>query len=176
MTTADQIQDLCRFIETHSGQPLTLSVLAARAGLSTFHLQRRFKATIGVTPKAYVEACRMRQLKSSLRSAEDVTEAVYEAGFGSSSRVYERADTRLGMTPRQYRRGGETVSITYTTVASPVGLMMVGATDRGLCFVQFGDAAQELLTMLSREYPAATLEPMKNPAPPDFVAMGRAIE
>jgi len=168
MNTEERIQELCRFIETHCDQPLPLQVLSERAGLSTFHLQRRFKAAIGVTPKEYVEACRMRRLKSSLRSAGDVTEAVYEAGFGSASRVYERADTRLGMTPKQYRRGGEAVPITHTAVATPVGLIMIGATDRGLCFVQFGESAEELLGMLRREYPAAPLTPMATPAHPDF--------
>ncbi len=169
MTTEDRIQELCRFIEAHQDETLTLEVLAKQANLSRFHLQRRFKATIGVTPKEYVEACRMRQLKSNLRTADDVTEAVYAAGFGSSSRVYERADTRLGMTPRQYRRGGEKVSITYTYVTTPVGLMMIGATDRGLCFIQFGESAAELAGMLASEYPAATLQRMSEPPDPEFM-------
>ena len=168
MTHDDRIQGLCRFIEMHSEHSLTLRVLAGRIGLSTFHLQRRFKAAIGVTPKEYVEACRVRQLKSSLRSAEDVTGAIYKAGFGSSSRVYERADTRLGMTPKQYRRGGESASITYASIATPVGLMMMGATDRGLCFVQFGESVEELHAMLASEYPAAALHPMTQPPHADF--------
>ena len=168
MITDERIHELCRFIETNCDQSMTLAVLAERAGLSTFHLQRRFKAMIGVTPKAYAEACRVRQLKASLRSAEDVTGAIYEAGFGSSSRVYERADTRLGMTPKQYRRGGECANITYTAIVTPVGLMMVGATDRGLCFVQFGENVEQLHSMLASEYPAATLEPMRKPPHADF--------
>lgn len=170
MTTDERLQDLCRFIEAHRDETLTLEVLAKRAGMSPFHLQRRFKTTIGVTPKEYAEACRMRQLKASLRTASDVTEATYEAGFGSSSRVYERADTRLGMTPRQYRRGGEKAHITYTSVTTPLGLMMIGATDRGLCFLQFGESATELAAMLAREYPAATLQPMNEPPHPQFVS------
>ena len=170
MNTEERIQELCRFIEAHTGEPLPLDVLAQRAGLSPFHLQRRFKATVGVTPKEYVEACRVRHLKSSLRTAEGVTDAVYAAGFGSSSRVYERADTRLGMTPRQYRRGGESVHITHATASTPVGPMMIGATDRGLCFLQFDDDEMALLGMLAREYPAATLSPMSHPPHPDFVA------
>ncbi|MBY0505923.1 MAG: methylated-DNA--[protein]-cysteine S-methyltransferase [Bryobacteraceae bacterium] len=169
MTTDERIQELCRFIETHRDQTHTLESLSARAALSPFHLQRRFKAATGVTPKQYAEACRMRQLKASLRSAGDVTEAVYAAGFGSSSRVYERADTRLGMTPRQYRRGGEAVEITYASAETAVGWMMMGATDRGLCFVQFADDAQALLDLLRREYPAAVLTPMAQPPHPDFV-------
>ncbi len=145
-----------------------LAELAARAGLSRFHLQRSFKAAVGLTPRQYAEAFRLRKLKQSLRRSKDVTEAVYEAGFGSSSRVYERADTRLGMTPKEYRRGGRGVAVTYATVESPLGLMMIGATDRGICSLQFGDNEAALLDGLRREYPAAKLEPMKEPHPPEF--------
>ena len=93
-----------------------------------------------------------------------MTEAVYDAGFGSSSRVYERADTRLGMTPMQYRRGGQGVAITYAAAASPLGLLMIGATDRGICFVQFGESEEELSAALRREYPAAQIVPMATAA------------
>ena len=162
------IEDLCRYIERHCDERLDLATLAARAGLSRFHLQRTFKAAVGLTPKQYLEAHRVGRLKKELRQAKDVTEAVYEAGFGSSSRVYERADTRLGMTPKQYRQGGGGVAITHATMQSPFGLVMMGATDRGLCFVQFGETGQQLLDALRREYPAATLEPMGDPAPSGF--------
>ena len=165
---AAPFQELCRYIEKHSAERLDLATLAAHAGLSRFHLQRSFKAAIGVTPRQYLEAHRMSTLKRELRHAKDVTEAVYEAGFGSSSRVYERANTRLGMTPRQYRRGGGGVAITYATMDSPLGLVMIGATDRGLCFLQFGAGKDELLKGLRREYPAATLEAMAEPAPAAF--------
>jgi AraC family transcriptional regulator of adaptative response/methylated-DNA-[protein]-cysteine methyltransferase len=162
---ADRIRELCRSIEAGPEAVLDLAELAARAGLSRFHLQRSFKAVTGVTPRQYVEACRLRRLKSSLRESKDVTEAVYEAGYGSSSRVYERADTRLGMTPNQYRRGGRGVTITHATVESPLGPMMIGATDRGICFVQFGESEEELLAALRREYYAAeiTAMPAKRP-------------
>jgi AraC family transcriptional regulator of adaptative response/methylated-DNA-[protein]-cysteine methyltransferase len=162
------IDDLRRYIERHCDRRLDLATLAARAGLSRFHLQRTFKAVVGVTPKQYLEAHRMSKLKKGLRNAKDVTEAVYEAGFGSSSRVYERADTRLGMTPKQYRQGGNGVTVAYASMASPVGLAMVGATARGLCFVQFGDSREALLDALRREYPGATLVPVGDPAPPEF--------
>jgi AraC family transcriptional regulator of adaptative response/methylated-DNA-[protein]-cysteine methyltransferase len=165
---AERIRELCRYLESNPEQAPDLADLAARAGLSRFHLQRSFKAVAGVTPKQYLEACRMRKLKSSLREATGVADAVYDAGFGSSSRVYERADTRLGMTPRQYRQGGRGVAISYVTVDSPVGLMMIGATDRGLCFVQFGTAEEELLAALRKEYPSAAIEPMGGPQPPEF--------
>lgn len=155
-----KIGELCRYIEEHPGERLDLADLAARAGLSRFHLQRSFKSAVGVTPKEYGEACRVRRLKDSLRQSRDVTEAVYDAGFGSSSRVYERADTRLGMTPNQYRRGGEGVAITYAPAKTPLGLILIGATDRGVCFVQFGKSEEELVGMLRREYPGAAVERM----------------
>jgi AraC family transcriptional regulator of adaptative response/methylated-DNA-[protein]-cysteine methyltransferase len=167
-TGPSAIQELCRFIQTHSGDRLNLEDLAARAGLSRFHLQRSFKKAVGVTPKEFVEACRLKRLKSGLRRANDVTEAVYDAGFGSSSRVYERADTRLGMTPNQYRQGGRGVSITYATAETPAGMMMIGATDRGICFVQFGESEDALAAALRKEYPAAAVQAMSKPHDPAF--------
>ena len=110
----------------------------------------------------------MEMLRGQLRSKSSVTDAIYEAGFGSSSRVYERVDTRLGMTPSQYRAGGKNTSISYIAVDSPLGRMMIGATDRGLCFVQFAANDEELLDMLRREYPAAAIKPMRKPHPAQF--------
>lgn len=174
--TDTKVLELCEYIEAHPDERLSLAVLAARAGLSRFHLQRSFKAAVGVTPKAYMEACRVRKLKRSLREAKDVTEAVYDAGFGSSSRVYERADTRLGMTPNQYRCGGRGLTITYAEVDSPAGRMMIGATDRGICSIQFGDSTEQLLAALRREYPAAVVQPMSAPDRPEFRAWIESIE
>jgi len=162
------VQDLRCYIEQHCGERLDLATLAARSGLSRFHVQRTFKAAVGLTPKQYLEAHRMGKLKKELRRAKDVTEAVYEAGFGSSSRVYERANTRLGMTPKQYRQSGGGVTITYAAVDSPLGPIMLGATSRGLCFVQFGETPGQLLDALRREYPAAALQPAGEPAPAGF--------
>jgi AraC-like DNA-binding protein len=145
-----------------------LERLSQKARLSPFHLQRTFKAVVGVTPRQYLEACRLETLKKQFRSGNSLTEAIYDAGFGSNSRVYERVDTRLGMTPTEYRAGGSHVSISYVTIQSPIGLMMIGATDRGLCFVQFGDSRLKLLQMLRTEYPAAALAEMKQPYPEQF--------
>jgi len=152
-----RIEELCRYIEEHAEEPLSLENLAAHAGLSMFHLQRTFKAIVGVTPKHYIEARRVERLKQSLRHSKNVTEAIYDAGFGSSSRVYERADTRLGMTPQQYRDEGRHTSISYVSCKTALGLMMLGATDRGICFLQFGDAADMLVQALKREYPQAAI-------------------
>ena len=163
-----KVRELCRHIEAHPDEAPGLAELAKVAGLSRFHLQRSFKAITGVTPKEYVEACRVLKLKGSLRTSKDVTEAVYDAGFGSSSRVYERADTRLGMTPRQYRRGGQGIAITYGSAVTALGLLMIGATDRGICFVQFGESEEQLSAALRREYPAAQMVAMTTPHPPEF--------
>jgi AraC family transcriptional regulator of adaptative response/methylated-DNA-[protein]-cysteine methyltransferase len=170
-----RVRALCRHIEAHSAQPLSLKDLAKRIGLSTFHLQRSFKTAVGLTPKQYLEAARLRQLKARLKTSRNVTAAVYEAGYGSSSRVYERADTRLGMTPKQYRQGGCGTVIAYVCVQSPVGLMMIGATDRGLCFVQFGESPEELLVALLKEYPSAVVQGMQTPHHPEFHKWVKAL-
>lgn len=162
---ADKMWDLCRYIDSHSDSRVDLRELAVRAGLSRFHLQRTFKSVLGVTPKQYADARRMAKLKSGLKRAKDVAEAVYDAGFGSSSRVYERADTGLGMTPNQYRRGGEGVQITYVAEQMVLGLMMIGATDRGICFLQFGESQDELFAALKKEYPLAQLKKAGQPGP-----------
>ncbi len=164
----ERVRELCRYIDENTDSRLKLSDLAMHVGISPYHLQRSFKAIAGVSPRQYVEAARLKKLKSSLKTSKDVTEAVYDAGFGSSSRAYERADTRLGMTPGQYRAGGHGVKISYVTANTLVGRMMIGATDRGLCFVQFGDTREGLLAMLKKEYPAAQLEPMREPYHPQF--------
>jgi AraC family transcriptional regulator of adaptative response/methylated-DNA-[protein]-cysteine methyltransferase len=157
---AQRIHKLADFIREHAGEELPLADLASHSGLSPFHLQRSFKAQIGVTPRQFVEACRLASLKAQLRDGNSVTDAIYAAGFGSSSRVYEKVDTHLGMTPAQYRAGGKEITISYASVDSPLGRMMIGATDRGICFLQFGDSDEDLLRMLAAEYPAAILQPM----------------
>lgn len=165
---AERIRELCRLIESRPEAPPDLAELAARSGLSRFHVQRAFKTATGLTPAQFAEAARVRLLKRRLRESDDVTRAVYDAGFASASRVYERADTRLGMTPAQYRKGGQGIAITYASVASPVGLLMIGATDRGLCFVQFGESEEALSAALRREYPAAQIAPLGEPRPAEF--------
>ena len=158
-----RIREICRYIERHSDESLPLEELAARAGLSRFHFQRVFKATVGVTPRQYVDAQRVKQLKQGLKSSAPVTTVALDAGFTSLSDVYARADTRLGMTPTQYRAGGEGIVISYVGVGSAVGRMMIGATDRGLCFVQFGESDDALRAALAWEYPRATIVAMATP-------------
>ena len=149
--TAAPMRELCQYIESHADERLTLDELAKVAGLSRFHLQRTFKSVIGVSPREYQESFRMARLKKGLRESGGVADAVYEAGFGSSSRVYERSDAKLGMTPGEYRAGGKGVEISYTTFETPLGEMLIGATDRGICFLQFGASVEDL----RQEFPAA---------------------
>lgn len=172
---AERIANACEYVRAHPEDPLQLAELAARAGLSTGHFQRSFKAVVGVTPRQFVEACRLDLLKGELRTGPSVTNAIYDAGFGSSSRVYARVDTRLGMTPAQYRAGGREVTISFVAVDSALGRMMIGATDRGLCFVQFAKSDGDLLRMLAAEYPEARLEPMRTPYTGEFESWMQAL-
>ena len=172
---AERIHAICRFIDESNGEGLALADLAERAGLSSFHFQRSFKAIVGVTPKQYADASRLAKLKGNLKEARDVTAAVMDAGYSSTSGVYGRADSRLGMTPKQYRRGGEGLTISYATAETPLGLMMAGATDRGLCFIQFGDSPEQLRRQLENEYPKATLQAMPVPHDPAFGAWIAAL-
>ena len=171
------VAELCEHIrrEADGGEPLTLAALAARVGLSPAHLQRTFRAAVGVSPRRYAELCRIERLKGELRGGESVTGAIYAAGFGSSSRVYERADSRLGMTPSQYRAGGEGVAITWAAADTTVGKLLLAATDRGLCFVQLGGSERELVARLRREYPAAELRAMDESSSPAFAAWMEAL-
>jgi AraC family transcriptional regulator of adaptative response/methylated-DNA-[protein]-cysteine methyltransferase len=156
----ERIRKVCEFIARHPTRKHTLKELAREAALSPFHFQRSFKRVVGVTPKEYIEAARLRSLKSGLRRTASVTQAIYDAGFGSASRVYERIDTRLGMTPRQYRAGGAGVEVSYACAQTALGCVLIGATDRGICFLQFGTAEEALRRVLAREYPNADLKPM----------------
>src|SRR5262249_20500713 len=114
------------------------------------------------TPRQYADARRLASLKSSLRKNGNVADAVYEAGYGSSSRVYERSDNRLGMTPGAYRKGGIDMRLHYTIVNSPMGRLLVGATDRGVCAVSLGDSDRKLETFLHDEYPQAQISRDRN--------------
>ena len=143
------------YIEEHADRAITLATLAAEVGLSQFHLQRTFKRLLGVSPREYQDALRVTRFKSRLRAGDTVSRATYEAGFGSSSRVYERSDRSLGMTPAAFRRGGAGMRITYTIVDSPFGKLLVGATDRGVCSVALGDSENVLVRALEADFPQA---------------------
>ena len=149
------VKAMCRYIERHLDEPTTLAQLAKEFHQSPFHLQRMFKAVLGISPRAYADSVRMDQLKEHLRAGHSVTRAMYDAGYGSSSRLYERTASQLGMTPDKYRRGAVSAVIRYTISDSPLGRMLIAATDKGICAIQFADSDEELESGLKHEFPFA---------------------
>src|SRR5271169_319853 len=154
-TESNGVKAICRFIEQHLDEPLTLARLGKEFHQSPFHLQRRFKAVLGITPREYADSCRLRMLKRNLQAGDTVTRAMYDAGYGSSSRLYEKTASQLGMTPDKYRRGAIAAAIRYTCADSPLGRMLVAATERGICSIQFARSDGELMEGLKREFPFA---------------------
>ncbi|HEX6613620.1 MAG TPA: methylated-DNA--[protein]-cysteine S-methyltransferase [Rhodanobacteraceae bacterium] len=133
----------------------SLNELARETGLSPSHLQRMFRRAYGVSPAEYARARRFGELKRALREGAPITDAIYDAGFGSGSRVYEHSDRLLGMPPARYREGAAGVAIRYTTLDCPLGRVLVAATARGLCAVNIGDDDAALLKQLHEEFPHA---------------------
>lgn len=154
----EKIRRACVYLANVDGHA-SLTSLARRLGGSPYHLQRNFKRLVGVTPREYEEACKLRKVKVELRRGTDVTGAMLEAGYGSSSRFYERAAPKLGMSPTIYRRGGAGSTIRYALIDSPLGPLMVAATARGICSVKMGASRQALVDALAREYPKADTIP-----------------
>ena len=142
-------------IEEEGEEPLRLAALATRAGASPHHLQREFKRALGVTPRQYADARRAGRLKSLLRGGGTIAASMYEAGYGSPSRLYERAGALLGMTPAGYRRGGAGTSVRYATAPCALGRLLVAVTPKGVCAVQLGDLDADLEKEIRREFPRA---------------------
>lgn len=174
--TARMIQDLAAYIETHAAEPLTLTRLAERAHLSPAHLQRRFKAALGVSPKMYHDAARLRRLKGGLKAGKSVIDAIAEAGFESTSRVYNHAPRNLGMTPSVYRRGGTGEAIHYAARTTAMGPLLMAATERGVCFAQFGASTSALIAQLKSEFPNATHTPSSMTDSPELNAWMQALD
>ena len=183
MTRADRytaieavVHEICRYIEARADASLPLAALAKRSGYSATHLQRRFTAIVGSSPKAYQSAIRTRQLKRGLKLKRRLDEAIHDAGYGSPSRVYEKLATSFGMTPKQYRDGGRRVQIHYATCATRLGRMLIGATARGICLLQFADAGTKLVEALRAEFPNAELIPMPKTRDREFAAWMRSLD
>jgi AraC family transcriptional regulator, regulatory protein of adaptative response / methylated-DNA-[protein]-cysteine methyltransferase len=158
------------YIDAHlndlGDERITLELLGQQSGLSPYHLQRTFKSVVGLTPAQYIRARKSERLKDELKRGETVSRATFGAGYGSSSRVYDDADSRLGMTPATYRRGGAGTHIDYVVTTTSLGELLVGATERGICVVTLGDDVYTLEAALGREYPAATRARVTDPASP----------
>jgi AraC family transcriptional regulator, regulatory protein of adaptative response / methylated-DNA-[protein]-cysteine methyltransferase len=156
------------YIDTHIAdlreERITLELLGEESGLSPYHLQRKFKEIVGLTPAQYIRARKSERLKGELKRGETVSRATFGAGYGSSSRVYGDSDKRLGMTPATYRRGGAGAHIEYVTARTSLGFLLVGATDRGICAVTLGNDTKTLERALELEYPAATRTYVSHPS------------
>lgn len=147
----------CAYIAKHAGETVTLAALAAKVGTSPSHFQRTFTRIVGISPRAYQDALRARYFRGALRSGTDLSSAVYDAGYGSTSRVYERSPTGRGMTPAIYRSGGEGSTVTYTILDSALGRLLIAGTPKGICAVMLGDRDAVLEADLRAEYSQAEL-------------------
>lgn len=149
---------LQRARELLDGNELSLAELAKAVELSASHLQRRFAARFGLSPAEYLAQKKLGALKRNLRESDDVSAALYDAGYGSPSRVYEHGAAKLGMTPATYRAGGQGIDIRWTIAPTPLGDALVAATQRGICAVELGDDADALEEKLRGEFPRADLQ------------------
>lgn len=149
--------DVARYIEMHVDEKITLSVLSDKFNLSPTHLQKAFSATFGLSPKVFQDGIRHQRFKSLLRAGESVTEAVFAAGYGSSSRVYEKTAESLGMTPGAYKKGASGEQISYACGETRFGMLMLAATTKGVCFAMLGDNESALKQLMLAEFPSANL-------------------
>lgn len=149
-------QRACRYLEANLDRRVALAELAAEVGLSPHHLHRTFKRELGITPRQYAAAQRLDRFKAAVAAGDDIAGAIYHAGYGASSRLYAQAPALLGMTPAAYRKRGQGLAIRHTIVDSPLGRLLVAATEQGICAVSLGDTDAGLEQALRAEYPAAT--------------------
>ncbi|NKB62547.1 MAG: bifunctional DNA-binding transcriptional regulator/O6-methylguanine-DNA methyltransferase Ada [Gammaproteobacteria bacterium] len=170
-----RLVNVARHIEEHAEEQLTLASLASIVGLSSSRLQRVFKQAFGVSPKAYQDAIRMRRFKSSLKEGEGITDAIFSSGFGSISRVYGEANRHIGMTPKAYRAGGVGEVITFAFCKTALGFIVMAATDKGICFVQFGDSKESLIASLKDEFPKAEISASPARDAPELDAWAEAL-
>ena len=153
---SEKVKEACRLIETAEAEP-KLDDLAEAVGLSPYHFHRVFKSVLGVTPKAYAAAHRNKRVREELGRSATVTEAIYGAGFNSNGRFYATSSEALGMTPNQFRAGGPDAEIKFAIGESSLGLVLIAASDKGVCAIFFGDDAEGLARDLKRQFPRARL-------------------
>ena len=154
----DIVQRACALLAAHPEERMSLAQLSAAVHVSPFHLQRLFKRVVGVSPRQYQASLRVEAFRTSLQQADSVTAAVFDAGYGSTSRMYETAPSRLGMAPAVYRNKGAGAQLTYALAPTSLGMVLVAATERGICKIDFGDDAAALRTGLHAEFANATIE------------------
>ena len=152
----EKVREACRLIETAEAEP-KLDDLATAVGLSPYHFHRIFKSVLGVTPKAYATAHRHKRVRDELGKSGTVTAAIYDAGFNSNGRFYATSSEVLGMTPTEFRSGGPNAEIKFTISESSLGLVLIAASDKGVCAIFFGDDPATLATDLKKQFPQARL-------------------
>jgi len=173
--SADRLLKVARYIEAHAQDKLTLQQLAQMVELSPSYLQRQFKQAFGVSAKAYQDAIRLGIYKQTLQASNATSEAIYAAGFGSTSRVYGVPGRNLGMSPKAYQKAGQGQVIAYAVCNTKLGKLAMAATDKGVCFAQFGDSDAALIEAIHREFKAATIVPSDNQNSPLLAAWINAL-
>ena len=168
------VRRACDAVATHPDQPWSNARLATIAGASPVQLQRAFRSVLGISPRDFITASKRRKFLAELKTRPSVTEAIYEAGYGSPSRVYD-AIRLPGMTPATYGRGGKGATIQWLTAGSPLGRILVAATDRGLCFVQVGEDDASLARALREEFPLASIDDKSSRELAPLMAAAQAI-
>ena len=153
------VQRAARQLSESSEENTSFGDVARALGTTPATLRRAFLRVTGLKPRELAEALRLKRFKAQMREGKSITDALYETGYGSSSRVYERSNSQLGMTPATYRKGGEGMKLGYTLAKSPLGKVLVAATERGVSAVYLGDAEATLLSELREEYPRAEISP-----------------
>ena len=172
----EMVERACRYMDNHAEAPVTLTELGRELHVSPFHLQRTFKEVMGITPRAYADSRRVEALREGLQNGHSVTRALYDAGFGSSSRLYERSSSQLGMTPGEYRKRGAGASIRYAMGESPLGWLLVAVTARGVCRIRFDDAPDQLEREFREEFGLAQLQREEAADLPWFADVLRFLE
>jgi len=148
----DLVANVCRYLLEIHPQLVSLPELGARFHISPYHLQRIFKRATGISPREYAANLRLEEFKAHVRHGQRITDAIYDAGYSSSSRLYEQSDEKLGMTPSAYRKGGAGMTIFYSAVSCPLGVLLVAVTERGICKLSLGDAPAPLIADLEAEF------------------------
>jgi AraC family transcriptional regulator of adaptative response/methylated-DNA-[protein]-cysteine methyltransferase len=155
---AQAVSQATAYIQGHAGDRISTGKIAAAAGVSRLKLHRAFQRILGISPGEFVRQQHLKSFDRNMRELKmSVTDAIYEAGFGSSSRLYENSGSRLGMTPREMRNGAHGLAIRYATANSPLGRMLVAATEKGVCTITFGESDDEVIEILRQRFPNAEL-------------------
>lgn len=150
-------ESICNYIRENSSADLTLPALERAFGVSRFAIQKTFKEVMGISPRKYAEECRILHLKRNLKEGDPMPKAVYNTGYNSQSWLYDDAGTKLGMSPSEYRSGGEGTTIRYLTSISRLGWLIVAETDLGVCSLNLGESEADLVKFLHMEYPKADI-------------------